>query len=317
MSLLLSQLGAVVAPDQLWPTETDLAALQTDSDEIELSFTYGPLSADFVVADDTVYSAALGETPEEEAPEGEFSLSLQDEFIIYGAQGQDELPEDELPVDLEFILTVQDDSIILAGPQDEVPEDEQPEAEFTLSLQDDFVVVADVPYQHFDDYADATDAEYDYSFYIGAIENDVQFACELTSPAYKIGTFQSCAFQQGLGQRQGDDAWVRHTGEARRAIYARQIRDIEERITSQPLPKTAKKRKKRIEALETAIEVFEDAPLPAVYEKLETEIDDFDGSEARYTAIMELFRAYAEQMLAAEQRRARNKRIAIAMLMTA
>ncbi len=118
----------------------------------------------------------------------------------------------------------------------------------------------------------------------------------------------------------GDDVGgvASSTNTARNAIYERQIRQIEERIAQQPVPKTAKKRKRKIAAIETELQLLAQQPLPEVYrlESILGRVDTYEGSEADYSAILASLQAYFEQVKAF-QRKQRHKRIAIAMLMAA
>jgi hypothetical protein len=206
MSLLLTQIGAAVAPDQLWPELTDTLELHFDGAEFDLSFTYGPPPADVIAAADLLanvfednqeadefdYSfsftlledaqlyAAQFET-EETPDETDHSFAagpLSDDFVapddkVYGLQADDE-PETE-EADHSFTFTLLEDAQVYGlGFEDDVSPTDEIEYDFSLSLQDDFVIVADEPpYQHFDEYDEAFEGD-EYSFYLGNVSEPVE-----------------------------------------------------------------------------------------------------------------------------------------------
>jgi hypothetical protein len=210
MSLLLALLGgAPVAPDQIWPEETDIVSIGLDSEDTELSFTYGPLPDDVIAAvdllvnvfddaheaDETDYSFTLtllddaqlyaAQFETEEAPDDTdhsfVAGPLSDDFVapdekVYGLQADDDQPTDE--TDYSFTFTLLDDAQVYGlGLEADVTPTDEIEYDFSLSLQDDFVVVADEPpYQHFDDYDDAFEGD-EYSFYLGNV-SDYEAAVE-------------------------------------------------------------------------------------------------------------------------------------------
>jgi hypothetical protein len=205
MSLLLALLGgAPVAPDQIWPEETDIVSLGLDSEDTELSFTFGPLPDDVIAAvdllvnvfedtheaDETDYSftftlledaqlyAAQFETEEAQDEQDHSFVAgpLSDDFVapddkVYGLQADDD-PEQEEP-DHSFTFTLLEDAQVYGlSLDDDTQYTEEVEHDFSLSLQDDIVIIADeIPYQHFDEYNEAFEGD-EYSFYLGSLDDD-------------------------------------------------------------------------------------------------------------------------------------------------
>ena len=121
--------------------------------------------------------------------------------------------------------------------------------------------------------------------------------------------------------RRGDDggyAW--NTGSARASFYEKQLAEFKEEIKQRPKPR---KRAKKIAALEQKLEAIEtqfEAPavsseidgIQALLIRLEQQVIDytaFQNAVLQHIAAIEAFRA--------QQRKRRNRNIAIAMLMAA
>jgi hypothetical protein len=178
MSLLLALLGPPpAAQDQIWPEQTDIVWLGLDSEDTELSFTYGPLPDDVIAAVDLLVNV-FDDAPEADETDYSFTFTLLEDAQLYAAQFETEEAPDETdhsfaagPLSDDFVAS--DEKVYGLQTDDDQPTDEI-EYDFSLSLQDDFVVVADeIPYQHFDDYDDAFEGD-EYSFYLGNISEPVE-----------------------------------------------------------------------------------------------------------------------------------------------
>jgi hypothetical protein len=307
MSLLLALLGgAPVAPDQIWPEETDIVSLGLDSEDTELSFTYGPLpddviaavdllvnvfddaheaeetdysftftlledaqlyaaqfeteeaadetdhsfaagplSDDFVAPDEKVYSATTDDDRQTD-DEGEiFTFTLLEDAQIYGLQVNDETSDSE--DDFDFVIGPLSDDFV--APDDKVyglqaedePQPDEFDDVFILSLQDEFVVVDELPYQHFDEYDDAFEGD-EYSFYLGAIGADEVIVPPVT------------------GQGDGDISRRKKPIVTVRPKAERDLDEVLELVSEVSAERRVSENKKTVKAALTAIKAVEAAP---------------------------------------------------------
>jgi hypothetical protein len=117
----------------------------------------------------------------------------------------------------------------------------------------------------------------------------------------------------------GDDAGgqVKFTGQARKAFYDTQLEEFAEEVRSAPKAKKRAAKVKRLEAkLEVLEEAFEDTPLKPALEAIESLLTDLQASQIDYYAFQEAVLGLIARVQA-EQRKRRNRNIAIAMLMAA
>lgn len=114
--------------------------------------------------------------------------------------------------------------------------------------------------------------------------------------------------------RRGDDGgYARFTGEARRAIYERQLSAIEEQLKTRPRPK---KRKQKAEKLRALVIAADEPDFEALSTEIPPLIEQYEAREIGWAALSGAIETQIEQ-IRREQRRRRNRNIAIAMLMAA
>ncbi len=114
-----------------------------------------------------------------------------------------------------------------------------------------------------------------------------------------------------------DAGWA-YTGQAKQAIYKRLIEEIEDRFVDEPVPKTKQKRVKRIEQLQEAIAPLVEATPEQSFEvvNLIDSLAGYDGTEGEYLFLIALAQQQLEHIEALQAQKQRNRRIALAMLMS-